>query len=130
VQLKEEEDTRQDQIKHQSSGIGGYHSVNIPLSESAKSDLNKFKVGTVNFLQLVSPKTIAKQRFQAIADSKSEIISAGLKSVQINELANEINELEPRFYLYNYQKIGATAPISGWWKPLDLTFVSIHILLS
>jgi len=69
-------------------GIGGYHSVNIPLSANAKSDLNRLKSGEINFLAL------------AIDEAKTSINSAGGKRVDVSSVAAEIHTSEPRFYLY------------------------------
>jgi len=67
---------------------GGYHSVQIPLSESAKEVLNRFKSGQINFVQLE-------------IDEKKEFVNVtSEKSISATQLEQEIHTSEPRFYLY------------------------------
>jgi len=67
---------------------GGYHSVQIPLSESAKEVLNRFKSGQINFVQL------------EIDDKKQFVNATSEKSISETQLEQEIHKSEPRFYLY------------------------------
>jgi len=72
--------------------IGGYHHVLIPLSENAKSEINRYKSGGVNFVELA-------------INAKAETIEVSqAKSVMPSELARAINNVEPRFYIYNYNR--------------------------
>jgi len=111
--LKQEEKEREDLIKAQANksapssasnspitghgGSSGYHSVNIPLSPSAKDALNQLKTtSSNNFLEL-------------IIDTTSEQVVAGKESNVSNlDMQNQINSAEPRFYIYN--KAGTASP--------------------
>jgi len=83
------------------SGIGGYHSVTIPLSSKAISELKKLQSGEANFIEL------------AVDDAQHEIIVVNVaKSVSVSTLSKEINNTEPRFYVFNNESIliGSTIP--------------------
>eukprot|EP01114_Cavostelium_apophysatum_P020170 TRINITY_DN6689_c0_g1_i1.p1 TRINITY_DN6689_c0_g1~~TRINITY_DN6689_c0_g1_i1.p1 ORF type:complete len:292 (-),score=88.47 TRINITY_DN6689_c0_g1_i1:2-877(-) len=102
-QLKNEEKERQEESKrltvkiNSPSGIGGYHSVSIPFSESAKSEIEKLKSGTANFVEL------------EIDDSKEKVNASPAKSVSgISELKGHLKEDEPRFYIYAKNTVGTT----------------------
>jgi len=91
--LKQEDEEREERAVS-SPGSGGYHAVTVPLSTSANEHLQKFKDGTVNFVEL------------SISEDKSKINGTSSSTVAASELSKQINEKEPRFYLYAYQKVG------------------------
>jgi twinfilin-like protein len=86
--LKLEDQERTERTKP--SGIGGYHSVGIPLSTDAKTILNNLKSGSLNFVEL------------EIDDSKEHVNGIG-KSILITQLNQNIIATEPRFYVYLFQ---------------------------
>jgi len=98
--LKAEEDERNSQIKTQTtkeSGLGGYHSVILPMNDQAKEYLNQFKSGGVNFVQL--------------SIEKEQVIGVSSKTISVNDIPKEVHITEPRFYVYNFQKMGASTAV-------------------
>jgi len=93
--LEEEDEAREEIVqkmaKVSTSGFGGYHSVTIPLSTSAKSALDRLKSGEVNFVAL------------AVDESQSSIICGDSKNVDVSNISREMHTAEPRFYLYSSQ---------------------------
>eukprot|EP01111_Echinosteliopsis_oligospora_P005712 TRINITY_DN1928_c0_g1_i4.p1 TRINITY_DN1928_c0_g1~~TRINITY_DN1928_c0_g1_i4.p1 ORF type:complete len:384 (-),score=111.67 TRINITY_DN1928_c0_g1_i4:164-1315(-) len=95
VEEEKERDTRSAEHKDKMSGgdkIGGYHHVQIPISDSSKSDISKFKDGSINFIEFaINPKSDA-------------IVVEAAKSVP-GDISKLVNDNEPRFYLHK-SKIG------------------------
>jgi len=98
--LKQEEEERADQLTRNVSG-GGYHAVSIPLETSANEHLQKFKDGSVNFVEL------------AITEDKSKIEGKTSSTVSVADLPSHITTTEPRFYVYAYTKVGGTGAKSN-----------------
>jgi len=85
---KQEEESRTEMATNTRT-IGGYHSVSIPLSPSAKEALSKLKTGTTNFAQL------------AIEENKESIRCVATKTVpSAKDVVAEISLTDPRFYVY------------------------------
>eukprot|EP00128_Syssomonas_multiformis_P002469 Colp12_sorted_trinity150504_noHs@27483 len=72
-----------------SSGIGGYHSVKLPLTPEAVDSLAKFKSGTANWLQL------------SIVKDNSEVDCAECIQISPSEIKARVLTTEPRFYVYS-----------------------------
>lgn len=74
------------------ASVGGYHAVEIPLSSDAQQQLEKYKSGSVNFVQL------------AINDTKDGVNAPDAKSVSsLSAAGTAMHTSEPRFYLYKHQ---------------------------
>jgi len=91
--LKDEDEARNEAEKQhtassKASGIGGYHTVSIPLSSAAITELDKIKSGSANWVQLM------------IDDSKENVVAESAKTISNADLKREIIMNEPRFYIY------------------------------
>jgi len=102
--LKQEDEARTEMAKQietkNTSGAttGGYHSVNIPLSEGAKAEISKIKDGSASFVQL------------AVNDTKDKINADPAKNISnAAQMQKEISNSEPRFYVYKFMR-SPTAP--------------------
>jgi len=102
--LKQEDEARTEMAKQQEqksttgATTGGYHSVNIPLSDGAKAELAKIKDGSASFVQL------------AVNETKDKINAEPAKNISnASQLQKEINTNEPRFYIYKFMR-SPTAP--------------------
>jgi Cofilin/tropomyosin-type actin-binding protein len=90
---------------HSSGGIGGFHSVKIPLSDSAKDAVRLLESGSANLLEL------------KINDAKTEVDCASSQTISGNAaLQAAISSSEPRFYAYAVPR-----PVPGAAK--DVIFV-------
>lgn len=69
----------------------GYHAVQIPLSDSARSNLSQFSSGAANFVEL------------RINDAKTAIDGVCAQTVSTAAIASKITTNEPRYYLFKYQ---------------------------
>lgn len=114
--LEQEEEVREEQQQKlvandekRSSGnlgSGGYHSVSIPLSSSAKAELDRLKSGQINFLQL------------SINDAKTEVNAPVAKAVSsMQEAEKEIHTAEPRFYVYTHTRGGSPSNVFVYCCP-------------
>jgi len=76
--------------RSEKSGIGGYHTVNIPLSPSAKQYLADFKSGSASFIEL-----------KISNDNESVEGVQQASGVNVNNIQPKLNSKEPRFYFVN-----------------------------
>ncbi|KAH3762490.1 actin depolymerizing protein [Pelomyxa schiedti] len=81
-------------------GIGGYHTVKLPLSSSATTALSQYKTNTINFIEL------------QVTEDPEEIVAAYTGSIPVGSVGSRIITTEPRFYLYNFMSPSALAPKS------------------
>jgi len=98
VEEEKERDTRHSEHMEKISGgsgsssssdkIGGYHHVTIPLSDSAKADVGKFKDGSVNFIEFA-------------INPKNDTITVAVAKTIAGDFSKLVNEDEPRFYIHN-----------------------------
>mmetsp|Transcript_29008 Transcript_29008/g.40128 ORF Transcript_29008/g.40128 Transcript_29008/m.40128 type:complete len:394 (+) Transcript_29008:74-1255(+) len=95
-------------------GIGGYHTVNLPLAPSAKSMMGDFKVGSASFVEL----KVSEDKEQIEGVSQSTIASLG--GVQ-----SKLNKGEPRFYL-----ISASASSYLLYMCPDSSPISVRMVYS
>lgn len=89
--LEDAERTFRSQKARPLSGSGGYHSVAMPFSASAKSSMQEFANGTANFVELT------------INDAKTGVDATKTKTVDTSSANREMHTGEPRFYLLKYQ---------------------------
>ena len=85
-----EDKERVERTQHSTSDASSL-AVTIPFTESAKEAINKFKLGTVNFVTLM------------ISEDQKTITTVTSKTINANELSKEINTTEPRFYIFAFQ---------------------------
>jgi len=87
--------------KTSSPGIGGYHSVSLPLTPKAKSELGKLKDGINTFVELF------------VTDNHESIDVVGsAKSINGGEgVAKEISGVQPRFFVFVTNKISKQAAL-------------------
>jgi hypothetical protein len=97
--LQQEEEERTERGKA-SPTTGGYHSVTIPLGQTAKDHLQKFQSGEVNFVVL------------EITEDKSKVEASSSSTVSASDLSSQVNNKEPRFYLYAYQRPGGLPKVN------------------
>eukprot|EP01117_Protostelium_nocturnum_P018548 TRINITY_DN777_c0_g1_i1.p1 TRINITY_DN777_c0_g1~~TRINITY_DN777_c0_g1_i1.p1 ORF type:complete len:377 (-),score=166.59 TRINITY_DN777_c0_g1_i1:149-1279(-) len=77
------------------SGIGGFHTVAVSLSEKAKTELSKLKDGTSTFLELVIAE--GNEKVDPVGGAKNVFNAEGV--------SKEISGTNPRFYVYVTNKI-------------------------
>jgi len=73
------------------AGGGGLHTVQLAFDQSAKQLVEKFKNGTHSFVEL------------KISANKKEIEGISGSHCTSGSLSSNINQTEPRFYLFNFQ---------------------------
>eukprot|EP01137_Pigoraptor_chileana_P030384 Opistho-2@16873 len=71
-------------------GIGGYHSVSIPLSDSARGALERFKANEINWVSL------------EINAAGTSIEPIEAKSIDSSDVASLVKKDAPRFYIYSF----------------------------
>jgi twinfilin-like protein len=81
---------KSDVNKHTNYKSSGYHSVNLPFTDSAKDLLQQLKAGTVNFVEL------------KVNDAKDGIEGVEAKTLQVGDLAGTITHKEPRFFFFDW----------------------------
>eukprot|EP01096_Ripella_sp_DP13-Kostka_P015583 TRINITY_DN7382_c0_g1_i1.p1 TRINITY_DN7382_c0_g1~~TRINITY_DN7382_c0_g1_i1.p1 ORF type:complete len:370 (-),score=160.11 TRINITY_DN7382_c0_g1_i1:124-1233(-) len=94
IALKDEDREREERVQQ----LGGkkrlscgYHAVQIPLTDSARSSLSQFSSGAANFVEL------------KINDRKDAIEGVGAQTVSTAVIASKITTTEPRYYVYKWQ---------------------------
>mmetsp|Transcript_131765 Transcript_131765/g.196340 ORF Transcript_131765/g.196340 Transcript_131765/m.196340 type:complete len:362 (-) Transcript_131765:55-1140(-) len=88
------ERTFRTQMNATSQGIGGYHSVSMPLDASAKDMIRNLSSGAHNFVEL------------AINDAKNGITGKSASNVS-GQFSSNVNKIEPRYYLIKQQGVNA-----------------------
>ncbi|PRP83202.1 twinfilin-1 [Planoprotostelium fungivorum] len=83
------------------AGIGGYHSVVLPLTDHAKAELTKLREGTATFLEL----EITEKNDHVEAKGTAKNVNSG------EGVAKEITGSAPRFYVYLTNKISKQAAL-------------------
>jgi len=93
--LNHEEKERAEQIQQMSNktigpsgGIGGFHSVVIPLSTNAKEELESLKTSQNNFIQLM------------INDTRDQIEAKNPQNILVSAIKSNLVQNEPRFYVF------------------------------
>jgi len=84
-----------------SPGIGGYHSVTLPLTAEAKTEIGKLRDGTCSFVELEITET----------NDNVKVVGRAKSVLSQDAVSKEISGNVPRFYIYVTNKISKQASL-------------------